>query len=522
MSTEASGEIDRSPPPSVDWSRVRKIHLMGICGSAMGALAVMLKTRGFEVRGSDAAPYPPMSDFLAAHQIEVTRGYLAEHLDWGPDLCVVGNVMRPDYPQTLAMRARGLPGASLPETLAALFLDGKVPVVVTGTHGKTTTSAMTAWLLTVAGLDPSFFIGGVARNFESNHRLGTGDHVVVEGDEYDTAFWDKGSKFLHYQPFLASINNLEMDHADIFADVEAIERTFTRFAALLPAVEAVDQPREPGAPVTPHAPRVPRLIVPRWEARALRAARSSKAPLWLTGLSDDGHEGAADVLADRLDYRPDGTSFDLLLPGLPPQRVHLPFPGRHNVMNALIAAGLAYAAGASAEAIGEGLTTFLLPLKRLTVRGVATPLGGETTPDNASGIPVYDDFAHHPTAISATLSALRQRHPGRRLVALFEAQSNTARRKVFEQGFGDALALADRVWFCKALEKKSDPLPADQRIDLDAVCRRLEAASVPATIIADIEPLAAAVVADARPGDVIAVLSGRDFGNIHDLLLRLL
>lgn len=496
--------IDRSPPPRPDWSRVKKVHLMGICGSAMGALAVMLKTRGFEVRGSDAAPYPPMSDFLAAHQIEVTRGYGAEHLDWGPDLCVVGNVMRPDYPQTLAMRQRQIPGASLPEALAALFLDGKIPVVVTGTHGKTTTSAMTAWLLTMAGLDPSFFIGGVAKNFDSNHRLGQGRFFVVEGDEYDTAFWDKGSKFLHYRPFLASINNLEMDHADIFADVDAIETTFTRFAALLPPTPSPALVAEP----------TPRLLVPRWEERALRAAAASPAPRWLTGLADDGlahsGEGRADVHADDLDYRPDGTSFSLHLPGAAPVAVHLPFPGRHNVMNALIASGLAYAAGAAPDAIARGLETFELPLKRLTLRG------------EARGIPVYDDFAHHPTAIAATLAALRQKHPGRRLVALFEAQSNTARRKVFERGFGEALTHADRVWFCKALEKKSDPLPEDQRIDLEAVRETLEAGGVPATIIAEVEPLAQAVAAEARDGDLIAVLSGRDFGGIHDRLLALL
>ena len=347
-------DTDRSPPPPVDWSRVRKIHLMGICGSAMGALAVMLKARGYEVRGSDAAPYPPMSDFLAHHQIEVTRGYLAEHLDWGPDLCVVGNVMRPDYPQTVAMRDRKIAAASLPQALAALFLADKIPVVVTGTHGKTTTAAMTAWLLEVAGLEPSFFIGGVAKNFDSNHRLGAGRFFVVEGDEYDTAYWDKGSKFLHYRPHLASVNNLEMDHADIFADVDAIERTFTRFAALLPA--------DTGALPTPC------LIVPRWEARARRAAEASPAPCRFTALADDGiadTDDAHDALirADHLDYRPDGTSFDLALPGLTPIRVHLPFPGRHNVMNALVAAALAHAAGAPPAAIAEGLGTFELPLK---------------------------------------------------------------------------------------------------------------------------------------------------------------
>ncbi len=497
---------DRQPPAPVDWTRVHKIHLMGICGSAMGALAVMLKTRGFEVRGSDAAPYPPMSDFLAARQIPVERGYAADHLDWGPDLCVVGNVMRPDYPQVVAMRERRLPHASLPETLAALFLEGKIPVVVTGTHGKTTTAAMTAWLLETAGLEPSFFIGGVATNWQSNHHLGAGRFFVVEGDEYDTAYWDKGSKFLHYRPHLASINNLEMDHADIFPDVDAIERTFARFAALLPAAVTASAPNE--APSTDHPS--PCLIVPSWEARARSAAATTSAPIWLTALSDQPSTSPvpdAAIRAENLVYAPDRTTFDLHLPGASPVVVDLPLAGRHNVMNALIAAGLAFAAGATPYAIANGLHTFALPLKRLTVRG------------EVAGTIVYDDFAHHPTAIEATLSALRQRHPGRRLVALFEAQSNTARRKVFQDGFATALAHADRVWFCKPLDKASDPLPLDQRLDLNAVRQHLEARGTPATIIEDIPSLAAAVIADARPGDVLAVLSGRDFGNIHDLLV---
>ena len=503
---------DRQPPPPVDWTRVHKIHLMRICGSAMGALAVMLKTRGFEVRGSDAAPYPPMSDFLAARQIPVERGYAADHLDWGPDLCVVGNVMRPDYPQVIAMRERGLPHASLPETLAALFLEGRIPVVVTGTHGKTTTAAMTAWLLETAGLEPSFFIGGVATNWQSNHHLGAGRFFVVEGDEYDTAYWDKGSKFLHYRPHLASINNLEMDHADIFADVDAIERTFSRFAALLPpaptSASAASDPTTAPTPALSTDLPSPCLIVPSWEARARSAAAATSAPIWLTALSDQASPAPdAQVRAENLVYAQDRTTFDLHLPNSSPVLVDLPMPGRHNVMNALIAAGLAFAAGASPTAIATGLHTFALPLKRLTIRG------------EVAGTIVYDDFAHHPTAIEATLSALRQRHPGHRLVALFEAQSNTARRKVFQDGFATALAHADRVWFCKPLDKASDPLPVDQRIDLGAVRQHLEARGTKATIIEDIPSLAAAVIAETRPGDVLAVLSGRDFGNIHDLLL---
>ncbi len=497
----------REPPapiPPERWAAVRKVHLMGICGSAMGALAAMLAKKGYEVRGSDASPYPPMSDFLAARGIPVMRGYDdASVLDWGPDVVVVGNVIRPTYPEALAMRARGLPHASLPEALSALFLTDKVPVVVTGTHGKTTTASMTAWLLECAGLAPSFFIGGVAGNWQSNHHLGSGAHMVVEGDEYDTAFWDRGAKFFHYKPVIASINNLEMDHADIFADVEAIERTFTRFASLLPA----------GG----------RLVVPALEARARRAASASAAPIWLTHITTRDDAPPSDgIAALALEPHPEGTRFTLRLPGqgqpfgpsaggLTPEAslaIDLPLPGRHNVMNALVAAGLAFAAGADPTTFATAFASFKLPFKRLTLRG------------EAAKIPIIDDFAHHPTAIAATIAAVRQRYPDKRMVALFEAQSNTARRRVFQEGFGDALALADKVYFKKSLEKTSDPLPPEQRLDLQELCQSLLRRGVPAIVVPEVNDLADTVVADARPGeDVILVMSGRNFEGVHQLLL---
>ncbi|MFO0747597.1 MAG: Mur ligase family protein [Myxococcota bacterium] len=391
----------RRPPAPVDWARVRKVHLLGICGSAMGGLAQMLVARGFEVRGSDAGPYPPMSDILRARGVVVMTGYRAEHLDWAPDVVVVGNVMRPTYPEAVAMRQRGLPHCSLPQALDALFLRQHVPVVVTGTHGKTTTSSWTAWLLETAGLSPSFFIGGVTGNWQAGWRLGEGRPFVVEGDEYDTAYFDKSPKFYHYSPHIAAINNIEFDHADIYPDVDAIEAVFTRFAALLP--------------------RDGRLVVPSWEARARRAASAAAAPLWLTAIDGPGDIVASDVRASA-----DATRFQLTLPGAAPLAALLPVVGRHNVANALVAAGLAHAAGASPEAIVRGLATVALPRRRLTLVG------------EVSGIPVVDDFAHHPTAIAATLAAVRQRYPGRRVVALFEVQSNTARRRVFQAGFADA------------------------------------------------------------------------------------
>ena len=459
---------------------------MGICGSAMGALAAMLQARGYEVRGSDSHPYPPMSDALAALGIPIARGYEAANLEWTPDAVVVGNVIRPTYPEAVALRARGIPHASLPQALAALFLADKTRVIVTGTHGKTTTASMTAWLLETAGLAPSFFIGGVTGNWGTNYRLGAGQPFVVEGDEYDTAYFDKGAKFFHYAPQLASINNLEFDHADIFPDVAAIESTFARFAALLP----------------PDG----QLFVPAWEPRALAAARATSATFVTTALDAPGDIRATDLLTAAT-----GSTFTLHLRDAPPVRTTLPHAGRHNVANALMAAGLAHAAGAPPEAIARGLATFQLPFKRLTLRG------------EALGIPVIDDFAHHPTAIAATLTAIRQQYPGRRLVALFEAQSNTARRRVFQSAFADALAHADRVWFCRVLDKASDPLPADQRLDLAELCADLTARGTPAAVIPDALALAHEVAADACPhADVVVAMSGRNFEGVHGHLLAAL
>jgi UDP-N-acetylmuramate: L-alanyl-gamma-D-glutamyl-meso-diaminopimelate ligase len=477
----------RTPPRAPDWSAVRRVHLMGVCGSAMGALALMLRDRGLEVRGSDAAPYPPMSDRLAAAGVSVARGYRAENLDWGPDAAVIGNVMRPDSPEVLALRALDLPAASMSETLRAIFLRDATPIVVTGTHGKTTTASMTAWILHEAGLDPSFFIGGVVAPWDRNYRLGSEAAqapFVVEGDEYDTAFWDKDSKFHHYAPRFASLNNLEFDHADIFPDLAAIIDTFRRFAARVP----------------PDG----RIVTPWCDANTRAALVSAVAPVWFTAIAGvDAGASEADIRAEDLSTSPDATAFTLHLPGSIPAAVRLAVPGLHNVRNALAAAGLALAAGVSTSDIAAALGTFRLPLRRLTPHG------------SPADVPLIDDFAHHPTAIAATIAAVRLMHPGRRVVALFEVQSNTARRRVFQQAFGDALATADRVWFCQPLAKASDPLPPEARLDLPALAADIATRGVPADIITSTEALADAVARDAVPGaDVIVAMSGRDLSGL--------
>lgn len=475
----------RRPPPAVDWTGVRRVHVMGICGSAMGAFAGMLVQRGFEVRGSDRGAYPPMSTRLTEQGIQVMDGYAASNLDWNPDVVVIGNVVRPFYEEAIAVRRRGLPHCSLPQAVGALFIAGRHSVVVTGTHGKTTTSSMAAWLLHEAGLDPGFMIGGITGNFGTNHRVSDGGVFVVEGDEYDTAYFDKGPKFLHYQPTTASLNNLEFDHADIFADLAAVEACFARFAAIMPADGT--------------------LLAPADSPAALAVARGARSRLWTFGL-----HSTADVYASGIRTNADGVTFDLHLPGHRSLATSLGLWGEHNILNALTAAGLSLAAGAAPAAIASALPSYRLPAKRQQLRGVA------------GGIPIIDDFAHHPTAIRETLKAMRMRYPDRRVLALFEVESNTSRRRVFQQGFAEALAEADAVWFCAPLHKE-DGLAPEARLDMDALLHGIRSAGTPAALVPDVDELAASVAEESRPGeDVIVAMSGRNFHGIHERLLELL
>jgi UDP-N-acetylmuramate: L-alanyl-gamma-D-glutamyl-meso-diaminopimelate ligase len=481
---ETEESMRRAPAP-VNWSEVHKVHVMGVCGSAMGAMATMLRKRGHEVRGSDKGAYPPMSTTLRNEGIHIYEGYEASNLDWKPDVVVVGNVIRPAYEEAVALRQRNIPHCSLPQVLAALFIEDRTSVVITGTHGKTTTSSMAAWILHEADLDPGFMIGGVTGNFGANHRLGSNQVFVSEGDEYDTAYFDKGPKFLHYRPQVASINNIEFDHADIYADVDAVEAAFNRFAETVPASG--------------------RLLVPAHDERARRAAAHSPAPIWLTGIDEP-----ADVQASALQSDDDGTHFLLTLPEGEKVPIALPLWGRHNVLNALVAAGLAYALGVSAQVIQAALGTIRLPAKRQQLRGVVR------------GVPVIDDFAHHPTAIRETIRSVRMRYPDRRILALFEVESNTSRRRVFQEGFTEALGAADHVYFCQPLEK-TDNLAPDERLDLNELIESLQSKGTPTFLIPEIDVLTEAVVREARSDrDVILAMSGRDFHGIHAKILQAL
>ncbi len=476
---------DPRPFPALP-DTIDDIHIIGICGSAMGSLAAMLQQKGYRVRGSDANAYPPMSTWLADRDIDIMVGYDASNLDWDPDLVIVGNVCRESYADAVEMRRRKLPHLSLPEALRHFVFDDKRPLVLTGTHGKTTTTSMLAWILTHAGADPGFMLGGIAGNFGTNYRLGDGKSFVIEGDEYDTAYFDKVPKFWHYAPFRATINNLEFDHADIYPDLEAIEAVFERFVAMIPTEGSLwingDDSNLEGLPS--HADCSVHTF-------GLHAANDLHPRQWHI---EDGH-----------------TVADLVLHGESLGTLRIPTIGDFNLRNAMGATAIALDEGIEFNAIADALTQFQPAKKR------------QQLIDTVDDIAVYDDFAHHPTAVQATLTAFRDQldDPGARLWALFEATSNTSRRRVFQDAYPPAFAPADEVIIASPREK-SDNLSADERIDVETLRSDIAEAGPQTRLIPDVDDIVDTVVREARPGDLVVGLSGASFGDIHHKLVQAL
>jgi UDP-N-acetylmuramate: L-alanyl-gamma-D-glutamyl-meso-diaminopimelate ligase len=468
----------------IDWSRVRRVHLIGVCGTGMGSFAGMLKAAGHEVTGSDQDVYPPMSTQLHRWGIETMTGYRPENLDRArPDLVIVGNVIREANPEAAAMRARGLPHLSFPAALGERFIAPRHGVVVVGTHGKTTTSAMMGRLLHHAGRDPSFLVGGVTRDFESNYRLGGGPHFVVEGDEYDTAYFDKGPKFLHYHPRTAIFTSCELDHADIYRDEAHYQAAFEGFVALLP-----------GDGYLAACASYPSVL--RLAARA--ACRVETYAVDAPG---------ADWEAGRLTLAADGARFTLLRRGEPLAEVHLPVGGAHNVENALGVAAAATALGLSPAEIADGLAAFGGVKRRQEVRG------------RAGGVTVVDDFAHHPRAVRKTLAAVAGTFPGARRLACFEPRSNTSRRNLHQRDYADPACWSGAAGVFLLRPAPTDRVPEAERLDVDAVCAALTAGGTPAAAFTTVEELVAAVAGGARPGDVVVAMSNGAFGGIWELLL---
>ena len=462
---------------------MKKVHLIGICGTAMATVAVLLKQRGLDVRGSDEHSYPPMSELLASQGIRPLEGYRADHVSADLDLVVVGNAVSRGNPEVEALLDRRLRYCSLPEIVRDEFLWGARPIVVAGTHGKTTTSFMTAWALAQTGAEPGFLIGGVSRNFGTSGRLGAGGGpFVIEGDEYDSAFFDKTAKFLKYLPHVVVVNGIEFDHADVYPDLGALRLAFRRLVRLVPG----------GG----------RLLLCADDGEAAELAAEAPCAVETFGLAS-----GADWRAQRIRYEPEATVFDVTHGTAPVGRVTLPLPGAFNVRNALGAIAATAAAGVPAGAAAGALGGFRGVRRRLEVRGVVR------------GVTVYDDFAHHPTAVRETLQALRAPAPAGRLWAVFEPRSATACRRVFQGAFADALQVADEVLVADVYRAA---LPAAERLSEGRLVADLTERGVPARHVPGAAEIAGIVAREARPGDRVVLMSNGDFGNAHERVLAAL
>ena len=421
----------------------------------------MLKAAGYEVRGSDSGVYPPMSEKLKAWGIPVLDGYRPENLEPRPDLVVVGNVIRKDNPEAQAVMTLKLPYNSFPAALGELFLQNKHSVVVSGTHGKTTTTSLIAWLLTHAGKDPGMLVGGVPQNFEEGFRLGQGEHFVVEGDEYDTAFFDKVPKFLHYRPQTVIMTSLEFDHADIYDSVEAIEAQFDRLVQLVPADGQIIACKS--------APRVMARLKDFPEDRLQTySARSGVEASWI---------------ADKVEVDEQGTSFDVLRDGARWERFRFPLPGLHNIENALAAIAFCASAGLSTQTIQEGLQGFLGVARRQTIRA------------EQGGVRIIDDFAHHPTAVQETVRAVRARFSKGRLFAIFEPRTATSSRRYFQDAYAAAFAQADEIIIAGVGRKE---LPEAERLDTNKLAEQLVAKGQRARAIAEVDDIVKTLAEEAR------------------------
>ena len=462
-----------------------RVHLIGICGTAMATLAAMLKRKGLAVRGSDEHVYPPMSTFLEREGIPILSGYDAAHITTDLDLVIVGNAVSRGNPEVEEVLDRKIRYCSLPEAVREHFLWGSRSIVVAGTHGKTTTTALAGWLLTHAGLDPSVLVGGIAANLGeqgASYRLGAGRDFVIEGDEYDSAFFDKSAKFLKYLPDIAVVANIEFDHADIYDDLDAVRLAFRRLANLVPRkgllLLGADSP----------------------DAAALAAAARSRVETF--GVAD-----GADWYAYDLDASGEGMTFRVQHRGSSLGTFAATMAGAHNVKNALAAMAIATEVGVDAESIREGLAAFAGVKRRLETVG------------SARGVTVLDDFAHHPTAVRETIAAVRASHPGARIWAVFEPRSASSCRRVFQDAFAASFSSADEVLIAQVYRGQ---LPDGERLSPGHLAEDLRAAGTNARFVPDVGAIVNLLAREVRDGDIVVVMSNGGFGGIHAKLLAAL
>jgi UDP-N-acetylmuramate: L-alanyl-gamma-D-glutamyl-meso-diaminopimelate ligase len=461
-----------------------RYYFIGIAGTAMATLAAMLKAEGHDVEGSDHGVYPPMSDFLEREGIRAHAEYAEAHITSDIETVIVGNAISRGNPELEAVLDRKLRYRSLPEAVREHYLWSRRSLVIAGTHGKTTTAALVGWLLHASGRDPSLLVGGIAGNFEGSYLLGRGRDFVIEGDEYDSAFFDKTAKFLKYLPDIVLVGNLDYDHADIYADMEALRVAFRRLVALIP--------------------RTGRLVLGADSAEALRLRHAAPCPVETVGLGEEADWRAAEVQASDT-----GVRFEVTHRGERLGHVSSPLAGLHNVRNALAAFAVGHAAGLTFEEMARAAASFAGVKRRLELRGVA------------GGVAVIDDFAHHPTAILETIRAVKLAYPDRRVWAIFEPRSATSCRRVFQQDFARAFAesAADEIVLAPVYRTS---LPADERLSVEDLVRDLERAGRRARHIEGTDRIVETVAREARPGDVVVAMSNGAFDGIHDRLLAAL
>jgi UDP-N-acetylmuramate: L-alanyl-gamma-D-glutamyl-meso-diaminopimelate ligase len=458
------------------FSQIKSVHFVGIGGTAMASAAAAMLDKGLAVTGSDQNVYEPMASFLAEKKIAVMNGYDEKNLSHKPDLVVIGNAISRGNPEAEFCLDHKLRYCSLPELLKEFFIRGKRSIVVTGTHGKTTTTSLLTWVFEHNGLNPSFFIGGIPNNFSQGARFTDNDWFIIEGDEYDTAFFDKRSKFVHYSPEIAIVNNLEFDHADIFENLDAIKKSFSHFIRLVP--------------------RNGLLLGNGDDTNLAPLLNVTHCPVKKFGLGENNS-----VQGFNLRYGPTATEFEI-----PSFKFHLNLIGELNVRNALAVIAAAKHCGLSNKQIQSAFDTFKGIKRRLEVKGVA------------GGVTVIDDFGHHPTAIRETLRALRIKHPREKIWAIFEPRSNTTRRNVFQEELASSFADADAVVISEVA--RLEQIPAEERLSPEKLMQDLSAAKKNAAYLPDVNSIVAHVAKNVQGGDIVCIFSNGGFGGIHGKLLE--
>ena len=480
QSENGVSSLELIPELNVRPEKLSHIHLMGVCGTGMASLAGMLKEQGYDVTGSDANVYPPMSLLLESLKIPVFEGYGPGNLGPEIDLVIVGNVITRMNPEAIELSRLGLPYLSFPQAIRQFAIGDKESIVISGTHGKTTTSSLIAWILETAGMDPGFMIGGIPANFETNFKLGKGRYFVIEGDEYDSAFFDKGPKFLHYNPLYTILTSIEFDHADIYRDLDHVIESFRRLMDLMPAEG--------------------RLIANGDDETICREISRSRCQVETYGFGRGNHWRIADM-----DDSEKFTKVRVLHGGDLSTAFETPLFGRHNISNCLSAVALAHVLGVPYDDLSRALKTFKGVKRRQEILG------------EKRGVTVMDDFAHHPTAVRETINAVKQKYPRRRLVVVFEPRSNSSRRNIFQAKYaasfdnGDVMVIREPPM----LEK----IPMAERFSAEQLVSDLGKKGLEAHCFSDTDSLLTYLLSEVKAGDMVLIMSNGGFDNLHQRLL---